>query len=479
MISLRSRVERNRVELWCFPLVTAVYAVDLGTSGINRFYADSQNYWDLSQTFDPHGHFSLFAYHDTLRGYSVPLLYHVEFVVSSWVGLGASVKAFGALLAATLGVVVAPRLARRLFPAASIGLISVLALNTLIFVFWRDHFAFPLSDFPALLAGSLGVLGLLRGRAIGYVGAGLAFGLASNMRPEYLPALLIAFVVAAALPPRPASPAARVGTVALVIAGAAIALLPQLLINHHQRGDWNPLAPGGRTIALVQLTDGLILQKYETYVGPAANYPESQVYYFDPSTIHVLEQEHISASLRPGHTERLKSYGQYAGIVARHPVEIAASYLRHIFNGIDVRYPTPYVKNLDDSPVVLSLLEYTLLFVALARLFLPEARRGLGRARWAGVVLLLCPCLSAIPGAVEARFFLPLQLLVYMLVCFGPVTRSSLTGGTISRRVTLAVAYVMFVLVCLTLSSSTLANIGHPGATLGLGAPPNRSAHRS
>jgi hypothetical protein len=66
---------------------------------------------------------------------------------------------------------------------------------------------------------------------------------------------------------------------------------------------------------------------------------------------------------------------------------------------------------------------------------------------------------TAVTGAVEPRFFLPLQLLVYMLVCFGPDSRTSLLGGSVGRRAGLAVSYAAFVLVCLTLSSATLAHI--------------------
>ena len=121
------------------------------------------------------------------------------------------------------------------------------------------------------------------------------------------------------------------------------------------------------------------------------------------------------------------------------------------------------------SGTLLALLEYTLMFVAIVRLLLPDARRTLGGVRWAGIVVLLSPCLTAIPSAVEPRFFLPLQLLIYMLVCFALGTRVALFGGSVPRRVGVAAACVVFVLVCLTLSSATLGQLEHPGPTLGAG----------
>jgi hypothetical protein len=461
-----------RLELVCFPVVALAYGLHFLLSGYNRFYFDASDYWDQGKRFEHNGHFSLLAYDGQFRGYALPLLNHVLQVVASGLGLGAVtiVKIFGAFLAATLGVVVVPRLARVLFPAAAIGAGRVLALNALIFVYWRDHFDFPLSDFPALLAASIGLLGLFRGTTRGYLLAGLGFGLAANVRPAYLPAAVACVGVAAFLPPGSPGWRRRGLAATLVVAGALVASLPQVLINEHQRGNWSPLVPNGRSISLLQLSQGMHDQKYETYVGPLTRYPQPDVFYIDPATTHVLKQEHIFQSVIVfGLYAEITSYGQYARIVFHHPAEMAASYVRHIFNGLDVQYPTPYVRDLGDRSIVFALLEYTLMFLAIARTLLPDARRALGRIRWAGIVLLLATCLTAVPGAVEPRFFLPVQLLIYMLVCFSPTTHTSLLGGGIGRRAGLFVSYVAFVLLCLTLSSATLAQLEHPGPTLGLG----------
>ena len=137
------------------------------------------------------------------------------------------------------------------------------------------------------------------------------------------------------------------------------------------------------------------------------------------------------------------------------------------------------MRDLANSSILLSLVQYTLIFLAALRLLLPDARRALGRIRWIGIAVLVSPCLSAIPGTVEPRFFLPLQILIYMLVCFGPATRHTLLGGTAARRVAVAVAYGAFVLVCFTLSSATLSHLEYPGPTLGAGGGPARTQDAS
>lgn len=471
---------RFRVELVCIPIVATAYAAHLFLRGYKTFYYDSYLYWQLGHSFEHNGHFSLVAFNPAgyPRGYSLPLLNHFLQVIASAAGIGGvtMVKLFGVLLATTLGVVVAPRLARQLFPNASIGVGRVLALNGLLFLFWRDHFDFPLSDFPSLLAASVALLGLLRASAPGYVVAGLGFGLAANMRPSYQPALLGALLVAALLPIRRWDWRLRSTSTALVLSGALIAFLPQMVINHHARGSWSPSVPGGKEISLLQLSDGMTAQKYETYVGSSAGYPQPQVFYLDPATADVLARHHIqSAPVFFGQRPPIASYGQYARIVMHDPAEAAASYMRHIFNGLDVRYPTPYVRNLGNTSILLSLLQYTLMFLLFARLLLPETRRALGRVRWAGVIILASPCLTAIPGPVEPRFFLPLQLLIYMFACFGPGTRVFLLGDGSQRRIALGLSYTAFILVCLTLSSETLSHLQYPGPTLGMGGAPSRT----
>ena len=181
-------MRKSLAEPACFALVTLVYLVHLFASGYDTFYYDANEYWQAGKLFSDGGGFSLLSYDYEWRGYSIPLLNHILDSIGGALGMGdvTIVKVFGSLLAATLGVVVLPRLARALFPNAALGWERVLALNALLFLYWRDHFDFPLADFPALLTASVGVIALLRRTTWGYVGAGVALGLAANMRGKLL-----------------------------------------------------------------------------------------------------------------------------------------------------------------------------------------------------------------------------------------------------------------------------------------------------
>jgi len=438
-----------------FLAVVLVYLLHLEVSGDDRFHSDALEYWQLGELFDRDGRFSLFSYDSSNRGYSLPLFNHGLQGISAASGLGelGLVRLTGALLAATLGVVVLPRLARVLFPNADIGWGRVLVFNALIFLFWRDHFGFPLSDFPALLAVSVGLIAFLRGTTAAYVVAGIGFGLAANLRPAYLPAAIAALALAAALPPRPRTLRRRGLSSTLVLSGAVLVSLPQMAINNHVRGTWSPLVPSAREIALLQLTEGLRSQRYETWVETPDRYPDTKVFYGDPAGQRVLNKEDVS---------EITSYRQYAGVVLRHPDLMTGSYALHVVNGLDVWYPTPYVHDLEDRTVFLSWIQFTLVFVAIARLVLPEARRRLGPISWVGLAIFVSPWLSAIPGAVEPRFFLPAHVLVYMLVCFGLTPLKSLFSASTTRRAAIASAYVAFVALCLTASLATVAQRDDP-----------------
>ena len=149
---------RFRVEIVCFPFVVAAYAAHLFLSGYDRFYYDSSVYWQLGHSFHYNGHFSLVGFQEGVptypRGYSLPLLNHFLQVIASAGGLGSVtiVKIFGALLAATLGVIVAPRLARQLFPCASID-VGRCSRSMRCFSLLAGPFRLPALGFPGSAGG--------------------------------------------------------------------------------------------------------------------------------------------------------------------------------------------------------------------------------------------------------------------------------------------------------------------------------------
>ena len=249
------RLRRISAELACFGLVALTYFLYLFFAGDDRFDSDSARYWDVS---NPLG--------QETGGYALPLSSRCGRVRLPGHGRhngGEGVRCFTRSDARRRRR--SSRRARAVYEGDHL-LDSRVALNALVFVYWRGHFGFPLSDFPALLCASAALLGLLRGTTAGYVGAGFGFMLAANIRPAYFPAAAAAIVVAGLFPRQGRDPRQRMRAVGLVLAGALVASLPQMLINQRHHGTWNPLPGGSNEISMLQLTAGMLNQKYETYV---------------------------------------------------------------------------------------------------------------------------------------------------------------------------------------------------------------------
>ena len=399
---------------WRVLATLALYAAYLPLSGYGpgQFRFDAAEYWELSLKFTPAGGFSLLAFDEPLRGYLGPLLVlpaRLLCHVTGW-NMLTGARVLGAGWAALLFGVALPALwARSTGRALSGG--RWLVLLGFGFIFWRDYFNFTLSDMPALALLLLGLAALGR-RGWGWAGAaGGLLAAAVNIRPIYLaclPGVLWLLVNAA----NPVSLPQLAKSLAALVAGVAFVLLPQLLINQRHFGRNSPLVlaqrPGKAPLYLRQLTWGTAFQRYETSLVPAI--PRSLVY-ADSAGQRAL------AAAGGG----FGNYGEFLKFLSQHPFSSAARYARHLFNGLDIRSPTPYPTRLHSpGQAGLRLLNYSLLGLGL---WLAWKHRHCVRSPQpsdepvtvppaAVLGVLLLPCLLVLPTLMECRFLLPLHLLL-------------------------------------------------------------------
>jgi hypothetical protein len=379
--------------------------------GEKTFFADSANYWELSETFVRDGHFSLLNYANTgLRGYALPLTYHFLRGIGGVFTSSNSqmVVVFNAALLSLIGAVLAPKLARIAWPSTCWSIPRRLAICALILVFWRGYLSYPLSDFPALAVALLALIAISSSTSPPWMFiSGAAAGLAMDFRPAYvlLVPILIAFLAGDWLRYRGPriSNLRRASCVALFVAGFVLISLPQSLSQHKQFGDYSPI-PGGNELASVQYNQGLQYQRLDAMLGGDF---QALLFYTDPHTKGIL------TNLAGGQVTGTKQYGE---IIADHPLTMAGVFVRHIVNGLDQRYSTPYVEHLEDRWNRLARFAgFLLVFLALVRVCWPAARRSLEPARWrypAALALIVVPTLSS---AAVTRFMLPVFLLSAML----------------------------------------------------------------
>lgn len=396
-----------------FAIVVVVAFVVALLQGDKPFYYDASGYWGLAQSFVKDGTFSLLNFDNAIRGYLLPLINHGVQGAGNALSLNEYVQAklLNAFVVSLVTTVLAPALAEQTWPAHRWGLGRRLLLAAVTLVFWRGYLNFPLSDFWALGAVLLALIAVGRPDRPGWMlVAGLAGAVALNMRPAYLLlapilALLVAYAWWRQRGTAHAGWVRRGLCVALLVLGFVVVSLPQSLGAHRHFGTWSfvPGAAGG--LQSLQFTEGLRMQRYETYVGHEQASP--QMIYIDPTGVGILGE-------RPN--GQVADGGEYLGVIADHPLAMAGVFGRHIVNGLDARYSTPYVEQIDTGGGRwMRLLGFLLVFVALARVAWPRARRALGEAQWRYPAALLAAGATALASAVETRFLLPAYLLSYVL----------------------------------------------------------------
>ena len=432
---------------WRVLATLALYAVYLPLSGYGpgQFRFDAAEYWELSLKFTPPGGgFSLLAFDEPLRGYLGPLLVLPARLLCHFTGWSmlAGARVLGAGWAALLFGVAIPELWAR-STGRSLSGSRWLVLLGLGFVFWRDYFNFTLSDMPALTLLLLGLVAVAR-RGWAWAGlAGLLLAAAVNIRPIYLACLPGAFWLLAANY-KPAMGLQLAKSMAALMVGAALMLLPQLRINQQHFGQSSPLVlaqrPGKEPLYLRQLAWGTAYQRYETSLVPAI--PRSLVY------ADSTGQRALAGQL----SGRFGSYGEYLKFLVQHPFSSAARYARHLFNGLDIRYPTPYPTRLHPpGQAALRLLNYALLGLGLwlawrrwrtARQHLEPVEAPVAVPPSAVLLALLLPCLLTLPTLMECRFLLPLHLLLLtgIAATWQPLAWWRNSGGLVQRAAVLALA---------------------------------------
>ncbi|GAB3824597.1 hypothetical protein GCM10028821_04060 [Hymenobacter jeollabukensis] len=445
-------------------LVLLGYLLYLPLTGYPRLVYDAELYWFISIYFHKAGSISLLHFHDAMRGYVWPLLLLPARVAQFYSGLPPIffTRLLGALTAAGGFGLLGPLLWQAVRAAAApLSWRRRLAFAGLGFLLWRDHFNFPLTDFPALWALGLGLLLLFR--RPGCLGPALAAGLclaaATNMRPIYLASVPFFLMLQWMLLPAGLSAGRLAGAVAALLLGAVLVLGPQLLINQRHFAQDTPLvlaqdaniAPG--TLYCFKLLRGLKFQKYETSIG--TDYPQSVLFFFDPAGRRFVEQQHL---------REFRSTAEYARLVLRHPVFFARLYLRRLFNGLDVQYPTPYIQRVYAPTWGLAMLNYTIWFAA--GLVAWHGRRRLSAVQWLVLATLLVPCLLVVPTDLECRYLLPLHLLLYALLCFGWSAKWRPAAIPQRRLWLVGAAYAAFLWGCFVLSATTQAQLEYGGRSL-------------
>ena len=449
---------------WRIMVVLVLYGIYLPLSGYlpNQYRFDAAEYWELSLKFTQHGRFSLLAFDEPLRGYLGPFLVLPARLLCHFTGWSmlSGARVLGAGWAALLFGLAIPELWARV-AGRPLTALRWLVLLVLTFLFWRDYFNFTLSDMPALTLLLLSLVALHRSGWAWAGAAGLLLAAAINIRPIYVasvPGVLWLLMRAE----RPTGQQLR--RAAILAAGAVLVLLPQWLINQQHFNRNTPLVlgqlAGGSPLYLKLLAWGTSYQRYESSLIPEI--PRSLVF------ADSAGQRALAAQPGGG----FASYRQYLRFVLQQPLATSGRYLRHMFNGVDIWFPTPYPKQLHPvGQALLRLLNYALLglgsWLAIAAFFRNRRSQNNSLVRptpvAAGLLALLLPCMLSLPTLVESRFMLPLHLLMLTGVagCWQPGAWWRALGSPVRRLAVLGLA-LGWLWGCWQLSEATMRQLRPP-----------------
>ncbi|WBA42656.1 hypothetical protein [Hymenobacter canadensis] len=417
-----------------------------------RMPYDAGHYWELAVALkDPATGFSLLNFQDPTRGYCAALLQFPALIVRfiTHCSMPVAAKITGVAWATLLYAWLLPALWR------SMGLGRVaggrwLLLLLLGFAFWRDHFSFSMADMPALSLLLLALWALSRVGLGWWLLAGLSLAVSCNSRPAYLAAVPAVLGLAVWWSLRHGRRHGRSRWTVLLL-GMALVLAPQWQINRRYYGQNTPLVlarvnPTDTTpLYLRQLTWGTRVLRYDTSL-------QQRLIYADPAGLAVLRAEGI---------REYGSYGQFLGILLHHPFDYTVRYLRHLFNGLDVQQPAPYlIRDYGPERPWVQLLNYTALGVGLLTL-LRRPTRWLTWPRALLLLALLLPCMAGIPTAIECRFLLPLHLLLLAVAAFGfsPSYWQWLLRGRPGRARAVVLVAGLWLGGCFWLSAATFRNL--------------------
>lgn len=427
------------------------------------FQGDASLYWRLSSSIWD------FSFPEAIRGYFYPMLLSPSKYFFEWIpeiGYSALYLTQAIFFSAAL-TMLTPFVFTRLI-GGNVTFTKRLIPSCLVVTFFPALVTYPLSDLPAffLFISSIALLLLAPEKRntsysillIFFAGA-LAYG-SYNTRTIYIFPITLLLVYFPFLAFRNRAISARLIFMATFILGAAVAAIPQALINLKHLNSPTPLVVStikNSSLFAKQLKWGITIQRYETGFNTTSGeiFPK---YYLDS------EGEQLIKELGVGGQTANVSW--YINTLLSEPASFLKTYAKHFINGLDVRDYDTYTKTNSTEhnfrslcSIGISVLGLFCLIGLIARKKTPEgsitqSNNVASRALW--TIILLSPVFAIIPGAIETRFFFPLHMLAYCSLVFS-ISRKFVD---FSPKVKLLIAclYIAIVAIFFISASSSISN---------------------
>lgn len=412
------------------------------------FRYDCRLYWELTHSFDADGVFSLLNFKEALRGVLFSIFLYPSLKISQVFHFNEilTCRVYLILIYSVIFAFLLPK-AFEAFIGTKLQAMKQAILGALLLIFWWEYFTLPLTDMLGMILLFTAFFLLRNGKWFYFLLSGICLYAAINMRLVYilsLPFYLICLLHSIE------GISNKFKSLCFAFIGFLITVAPQWYINHFNFNSNTWFVPtqasqatGGKSLLLMQLNWGLSIQKYETNIDTI--YPTPEVKYLDATGVKLSEihgnRDFISTS-------------EYFDFVLHHPI-VFKVYLKHLFNGFDITTPKAYLTgDIYHRSFLLRLFNYTIIFIGITMFFIRwklKEHRNLLFILMVGVIIA-----SIVPTALEVRFFIPAQILIYFMA----LSISKTDFSILKKRVLLLVVlYLCFIGAAYYLNNDTARQI--------------------
>jgi hypothetical protein len=402
---------------------------------VQNFPYDSGQYWSLANPS------VFFNFPQDVRGYFYPLLLlPAHFLANVFEGIPIyPYRLYSSIIYAFTLTVLLPSFYVIIF-GGKVSFTRRMVVPILVIILFPGVIIYPLSDLPGFILYISCIYLLIKVsleknklsyNSLLYLGFSGFLAYASyNTRTIYLiPLPMIILTIPFILFSNTKAISKVIATV-IFIAGMGLASLPQCFINQNTVNRFTPAVitqVSDRSLFAMQLMWGITIQRYSTNIG--SNGTPGQ-YFLDNAGIRLFEKK--------GLTRENVSIQDYISLVVHNPMFFIGSFTRHLLNGVDLRDGEVYIRDAKRSTNSIAFVNFSIIFTGFFIIFIryaervksqisttsspndgfPRERRGANYYWKLWLAIILFPILAIIPGAVETRFFLSFQLLIYCTIAF-------------------------------------------------------------
>lgn len=448
----------------CFIVSFFLYLLVGIISNVSEFPYDSGYYLSLAASYGLFENFDILHFSSSLRGYLYPLLLYPVILISN-IGIGTiaiDLLVINSFVYSLLSSLIIPYFFEKVF-AVKFRVYARYVFSIIFLFFFRGLIIYPLSDLPAIFF--IFVAAILTQKIyseikmplslykclIGLL-CGVCLASAYYIRPIYLISIIAWIILSIIVIMINRKPKMLI-LVAFMLIGLALIASPQIYINTNNYDTVSPLiltekSYDGDSLYLEQLGWGIYISKYETNMD-LSHYPSASLKYIDQTGLNIYNNNQID------------SYIDYILLFLSHPLDMCCIYLLHLFNGLDITYPSIYIYDLyDPLRTFTQLFNYTLLFIGIV-----GCVNLIKRTRYHDSLvviggMLLLPILLVIPTAVETRFFAILSIIFYGLATI-TITNIDLKDA-INKSRKYILYYVGFIIICFILNHQVFSLVGIP-----------------